>query len=282
MKYRETYENGKRILSDSGIENADIDARLLLEYICHTDRSYLYAHGDDELTDMQQQMYQMLIDKRSSRVPLQHITGEQDFMGMTFRVNENVLIPRQDTEVLVEEAMLVTEDGAKLLDMCTGSGCVLISVARYKNDLYTVGADISEKALAVAKSNADRLLNIENANNPVFIQTDLFDKIDEKFDVITSNPPYIESEVINSLEAEVKNYDPMLALDGGEDGLVIIRKLITESRNYLNNGGYLLFEIGYNQGEICKDLMLRAGYSDVEIIKDLAGLDRVVKGRYCK
>lgn len=280
MKYRELYEKGYNILAKANIADATIDARLLLEFVCHTDRNYLYAHGDEQINDIMSQMYELCINKRAQHIPLQHITGQQEFMGLNFFVNENVLIPRQDTEVLVEEAMLHIEDGGAMLDLCTGSGCVLISVARYKNDLTTIGADISPKALEVAKRNADNLLNTDNCQKPVFIESNLFDNIDGKFDIITANPPYIKTEVIESLEKEVKEHDPMLALDGGEDGLDLIKRIVEKAPEYLVEGGWLLLEIGYDQGDDCKKLFNQRGFVDVLVIKDLAENDRVVIGRY--
>ena len=267
----------------AGIEEAKLDARLLLEYICHTDRNALLVHGDMERNAMEEQFYKMVIEKRAKRIPLQHITGEQEFMGLTFRVNENTLIPRQDTEVLVEEALRELSDGMRILDVCTGSGCILLSLMKYSNECEGIGLDISAKALEVAKENA-RLLNVQNVD---FVESDLFEALENEkvnvgkdrfFDIIISNPPYIESAVIETLMPEVKDHEPMLALDGKEDGLFFYRKIVDKAPEYIRKGGKLLFEIGYNQGEAVRQLMLDKGFTKVEVIKDFAGLDRVVCG----
>ena len=195
MTYRQLYEYGVEKLVEAGIDEAKLDARLLLEYICHTDRNTLLVHGDIERNEMEEQFYRMCIEKRATRIPLQHITGEQEFMGLTFRVNQHTLIPRQDTETLVEEGMRHMYDGMRILDMCTGSGCILLSLLKYSNECEGMGVDISEEALKVARENAQRLgLKAE------FVQGDLFEPVPEKkFDMIVSNPPYIETAVIEGL-----------------------------------------------------------------------------------
>lgn len=275
MTYRQLYEYGVKKLEEAGIEETKLDARLLLEYICHTDRNTLLVHGDSERSEMEEQFYRMCIDKRAARVPLQYITGEQEFMGLTFRVNEHTLIPRQDTELLVEEGMRRMFDGMRILDMCTGSGCILLSLLKYSNECEGLGADISEEALKVARENAQRL-GLEAA----FIQGDLFEKVPEKrFDMIISNPPYIETAVIETLMPEVREHEPIQALDGMEDGLFFYRKIVEKAGRFLEKGGWLLFEIGYNQGEAVSKLMTAQGFQNVEVVKDYAGLDRVVLGQ---
>lgn len=277
MTYRELYDYGCDRLIGAGIENNDarLDARLLLEYICHTDRNTLLVHGDSQRNDIEEQLYKVVIDKRASRIPLQHITGEQEFMGLTFKVNEHTLIPRQDTEILVEECLSRICDGARVLDMCTGSGCILLSLMKYSNECQGVGADISAEALKVARENA-RNLGIKNVN---FIESDLFDKIQGKYDMIVSNPPYIASNVIETLMPEVRDHEPMSALDGMEDGLFFYRRIVESAKDYMSNNAWLLFEIGYDQGESVSELMKKAGFNEVRIVKDYAGLDRVVLGR---
>ena len=276
MTYRQLYEYGVKMLEEAGIEEAKLDARLLLEYICHTDRNALLVHGDSERNAMEEQFYRMCIEKRATRIPLQHITGEQEFMGLTFRVNEHTLIPRQDTEILVEVGMRRMFDGMRILDMCTGSGCILLSLLKYSNECEGTGVDISEEALKVARENATRLgLNAE------FIQGDLFENVPEKkYDMMISNPPYIETAVIETLMPEVREHEPMQALDGMEDGLFFYRKIVEKAGGFLEKGGWLLFEIGYNQGEAVKELMTAQGFQGVEVVKDYAGLDRVVLGQY--
>ena len=273
MTYRELFEYGKKQLEDAGIEEAALDARLLLEYICHTDRNALLVHGDSVRSNLEEQFYRMVIEKRAQRIPLQHITGQQEFMGLTFKVNEHVLIPRQDTEILVEEAMRYLSDGMRILDICTGSGCILLSLLKYSNECEGLGVDISDDALAVARENAQNLgLEAE------FRHSDLLEKVEGKFDMIVSNPPYIETAVIDTLMPEVREHEPMLALDGREDGLYFYRRIVEQCTSYMTRGARLFFEIGYDQGEAVKDMMIHKGFCEVEIIKDYAGLDRVVTG----
>lgn len=275
MTYRQLYDYGVEQLENAGIEEAGLDARLLLEYICHTDRNTLLVYGGNERNSLEEEFYKMAVARRAKHIPLQYITGEQEFMGLTFRVNEHTLIPRQDTEILVEEAMRYLFDGMRILDMCTGSGCILLSLLKYSNECEGFGVDISDKALEAAKENAARLgLEAE------FIQSDLFDKVEGRFDMLVSNPPYIATSVIPTLMPEVKDYEPVLALDGMEDGLYFYRKIVEESVCYLYNSARLFFEIGYDQGDSVRKLLVDKGFQDVNIIKDYAGLDRVVTARY--
>lgn len=276
MKYKELYAYGSDRLKKAGIAEAALDARLMLEHVCHTDRNDLLVHGDKEIAEEQQENYVNCIRRRTAHEPLQYITGEQEFMGLTFEVNPQVLIPRQDTETLVEETMRILHDGMNILDMCTGSGCILLSLMKYSNNCSGIGADISEEALKVARRNAERL-QIEDV---CFMQSNLFDKIEERFDVIISNPPYIKSGVIPELMEEVRDYEPIGALDGTENGLFFYDAIIKEAPQYLNRGGYLLFEIGCDQAEEVSARMENAGFKAVSVVKDLAGLDRVVYGYY--
>lgn len=276
MTYRQLYEYGVKKLEEAEVVEAKLDARLLLEYICHTDRNTLLVHGDSERNAMEEQFYYMCIEKRAARIPLQHITGEQEFMGLTFRVNEHTLIPRQDTEILVEEGMRHMFDGMRILDMCTGSGCILLSLLKYSNECEGTGVDISKEALKVAEENAERLgLKAE------FIQGDLFENLpDMKYDMIISNPPYIETAVIETLMPEVREHEPIQALDGMENGLFFYQRIVEKAGGFLTKGGWLLFEIGYNQGEAVRELMKEKGFQNIEIVKDYAGLDRVVLGQF--
>ena len=207
-----------------------------------------------ELPGEQKEVYEAALKKRAGHIPLQHITGEQEFMGLPFLVNADVLIPRQDTEILVEEALKKAKPGMRVLDLCTGSGCIIA-------------------ALCVAKKNAGR-----NGVSPVFVQGDLFEPVKGTFDLIVSNPPYIPTAEIEKLMPEVREHEPLLALDGKEDGLVFYKRIIEEGYPYLKPGGFLMFEIGCDQGKEVSARMEQAGYQDVKIIKDLAGLDRVVIG----
>ena len=229
MQYAKLYQIGKEQLQKAGIMDAELDARLLLEFICHTDRNALYAHGDQEIEDEKMHDFLQLIEKRAVHIPLQHLTGEQNFMGLDFLVNEHVLIPRQDTEILVEEIMRDLHDGIRILDMCTGSGCILLSLLHYSNDCSGVGVDVSEDALAVARQNADRLAE----KQVVFIQSDLFEKVEGSFDLIVSNPPYIRSQEIAGLMPEVREHEPHLALDGKDDGLHFYREIIKGAMPHL-------------------------------------------------
>lgn len=274
MTYRSLYETGRRRLEQSGISEAALDARLLLEFVCHTVRNDLLVHGDREVTAGQEKNYLELTARRAVHVPLQHLTGVQEFMGLEFTVNEHVLIPRQDTEILVEEVMKNLHDGFRILDMCTGSGCILLSLLHYSNDCAGVGADISPKALETAEENARRL----QETRAVFLQSDLFENIEGKFEMIVSNPPYIRSDVIGTLMEEVRLFEPLTALDGFEDGLYFYRRIITESKEFLCGGGQLFFEIGYDQKDDVTALMEAAGYLDVTAVRDFSGLYRVVYG----
>lgn len=276
MNYKECYEAGKKHLEEAQVAEAALDARLLLEFVCGTTRNDLLVHGDREVAKEQEEQYFKYIERRQSRIPLQHITGVQDFMGLEFAVNEHVLIPRQDTEILVEEVMKDEFDGSRILDMCTGSGCILISLLHYSNWCQGVGVDISASALEVADENATRLLPQEK--RPVFVESNLFETVDGKFDIIVSNPPYIRTKVIETLMPEVKDYEPMQALDGDEDGLFFYRRITEEAPKYLNKGGRLYFEIGHDQGAEVSELLKSAGFEQIRVVKDYAGLDRVVCG----
>lgn len=274
MRYRELYRYGAECLREADIPEAELDARLLLESVCHTDRNTLLAHGDMAVEAGQEACYREWIRKRGGHIPLQYITGTQDFMGLTFQVDESVLIPRQDTELLVEEAMRELHDGMGILDMCTGSGCILLSLLHYSNDCEGLGVDISREALQAARRNAEALcLSAE------FLQSDLFTEMDRdrKFDILVSNPPYIPSGVIPTLMEEVCMHEPHAALDGRADGLHFYREIGRGARPFLYRGAFVLFEIGYDQADAVSGILEEEGYKEIEVIKDFAGLDRVVK-----
>ena len=274
MTYREAIETGTRILQKENIADAKIDAWYLLQMACKIDRNFYYLHEEDELTAEQQSEYESTVHKRAEHVPLQYIIGEQEFMGLKFKVNSNVLIPRQDTETLVEEALRVAKPGMRVLDLCTGSVCIIISLAKNVADISCTGSDISKQALLVAKENAKA-----NEVEVEWERSDLFENISGTFDLIVSNPPYIPTGEIPGLMPEVRDFEPVDALDGKEDGLYFYRIITEKSPEYLTSDGYLYFEIGYDQGEAVSAMMRQCGYTQVEVIKDLAGNDRVVKGR---
>ena len=274
MTYREAVEFGTKCLTDVGVPDAALDAWYLLQMVCKIERSYYYVHGEEDITQDAQKEYEIAVQKRAEHIPLQYIIGEQEFMGLRFKVNSNVLIPRQDTETLVEQVLKIVKPGMKVLDLCTGSGCVLISVLKNAPELTGMGSDISKTALLVAKENA-KLHEVDAE----WVRSDLFDNITETFDVIMANPPYIPTGEILSLMPEVRDFEPENALDGGADGLDFYRKIAGQVKDYLNPGGYVYMEIGYDQGEAVSELMRNAGFTEVEVIKDLARNDRVVKGK---
>lgn len=282
MTYRECYEQGCRTLQAAGIEEATLDARLLLEAVCGTDRNDLLAHGEQPVMSQAEEKYLNWIRQRAEHIPLQQLTGEQDFMGLTFSVNEHVLIPRQDTEILVEEVLKELHDGMRILDMCTGSGCILLSLLHYSNDCEGLGVDLSAEALKVAGQNVLKVLTPEKAEHAHFLQSDLFEKVEGKFEIIVSNPPYIASAEVEKLMPEVRDHEPRMALDGTEDGLYFYRRIIEEAGKHLVSSGMLFFEIGYDQGQAVSELMRAQGYREVQVVQDYAGLDRVVLGTYCE
>ncbi len=312
MTYREVLIEGTNRLSEKNISEFENNAWLLFEYVFKLSRHQYFMKMNDAISDDNAaEIYRTCIEKRATHVPVQYITGSQDFMGLNFLVNENVLIPRQDTEILVEKVLniieviqhnsydvklknLIDKESIKenifkvatdahnkinVLDMCTGSGCIAISVSLHGN-VDVTAVDISEKALEVAKNNAKNL----GADRVKFIESDLFEKInvnnsveqDQRYDIIVSNPPYIPSKVVDGLMPEVVEHEPRLALDGTEDGLWFYRKITEESLKYIKPNGWLCYEIGCEQGEDVSRIMMDNGYKDVKVIKDLAGLDRVV------
>lgn len=272
---KEAYRFGIQKLKEAGISEAELDSWYLLEKVTGVDKAAYYGNPDKELKEEEWNAYLSFLNERENRVPLQYILEEQVFYGRTFYVNPQVLIPRWETEALVEEAKQRCKWQGRVLELCTGSGCVILSLKKERPDIEAVGSDISRGALQVARKNAKEL-----EAEVFFLQSDLFEKVEKKFDLILANPPYIPTEEISFLEPEVRLFEPHLALDGKEDGLSFYRRIIEEGRKYLNNQGYLLFEIGYNQGEVVSQEMKKAGFVEVEIKKDLAGLDRIILGMY--
>lgn len=277
--YKELYREGAQILS-SVLEQereAQLDARLLLEHVCGTNLQTLLLDGDRPVSAQEAALYREYVARRKKREPLAYILEKWEFMGLPFEVGPDVLIPEQDTENLIEEIMKDLHDSDRILDLCTGSGCILLSLLKYSNGTTGVATDLSEKALAVARRNAERL---GLADRIELRCGDLFEPVreDERFDLIVSNPPYIETETIERLAPEVKDHEPLMALDGGKDGLSFYRRIIPEAVRHLVTGGYLFLEIGYDQAEAVMALMREAGYYDVRSIKDYGGNDRIVCG----
>ena len=258
-------------LQQMDVPDADIDAWYLLSYVTGLDRAAFFLHGEEPMAEPDMIRYRNLVTKRGERIPLQHLTGEQEFMGLDFHVNEHVLIPRQDTECLVER-VLPYVDGKRVLDVCTGSGCIAIAIAKLGKPFIVHGVDISEEALAVARQNATEL----NASVELFAG-DLMTKIDGQYDVIVSNPPYIPPSVIEGLMPEVRLHEPMLALDGGQDGLEFYRRIAEQAVTRLAPNGRLFLEIGCEQAAAVAEILQKQGYREVQVFQDLAGKDRIVQ-----
>ena len=290
MTAAELIAQAAKRLSDAGVPEPELDAKILFLEAFHMDQVHFLMNRMRPLTEeqrAQQETYEVMIDRRSARVPLQQILGSQEFMGLTFRVTPDVLIPRQDTETLVEEALkhLGNVEKPEILDMCTGSGCILLSLLLELPQALGTGVDVSEGALCVAKENRKRLGLEQRAE---LIQSDLFSadyfrknsgNDHMEYDMLISNPPYIRTEDIEGLMEEVRFHDPVLALDGKENGLYFYEKITEQAGRYLEPGGWLMYEIGCDQGMDVSEIMKKNGFEQIEIKKDLAGLDRVVTGR---
>ena len=274
MTIKQTLTKGMIMLKSNNIESPKLKARLLLQYILKKSRQYLIVYDNEEVGKKEQLEYFVNIDKMTKGVPLQHITHTQEFMKMDFYVDENVLIPRPDTEILVEEVIKIAQtiDKPKILDLCTGSGAIAISVAKNVLNAEVYAVDISEKALKVAEKNAHRL-----EANVKFIKSDLFkDLRNIKFDIVVSNPPYIKKDDIQFLSNEVQK-EPQIALDGGFDGLDFYRKITKQAIEYLKFGSYLCFEIGFDQKIDVIEIIERQGqYTGTYCKKDLYGNDRII------
>ena len=266
--------DGAKMLTQAGIDEAELDARYILEYITGLNSAQYFIHSEDIIEKNKAEEFFRLIERRSKRIPLSYVIGTRDFFGLTFKVDENVLIPEQETELLVEEVIKHSE-GKSVLDMCTGSGCIAISIALFGKPSKVAASDISEKALEVARENAKSL----KAGEISFMQGDMFENVTDKFDIIVSNPPYIETGEIDELMPEVRDYIPRLALDGDIDGLKFYRIISKEAVKKLNKNGRIFYEIGYNQSRAVASILLENGFTDVKIMKDYSGLDRIVMAK---
>lgn len=277
MNYGEALKSGAEYLRSRDIADAEYDAWYLLEFAGHISRAEYLLRRTEKMPKEVYIRYEELLRERGKRIPLQHLTGEQEFMGLSFTVNDRVLIPRQDTELLAEEALKRLRPGARVLDLCTGSGCIAISLKKIRADLDVTASDLSGQALEIARENAKRLMTDID-----FVQSDLLEELSGAFDMILSNPPYIPTKTIDTLMEEVRFHDPKMALDGGADGLFFYRRIIAESKSHITLGGWLIFEIGHDQGETVSHMMMEGSYTGVRVIKDLSGLDRVVVGTWHK
>lgn len=268
--YEEALNIAIQKLQSKNVENADLDAWYLLSYLIGMSKADYLLRKKEFIPEQIDSMYQQLLARRMEREPLQYIIGQQEFMGLTFVVNQNVLIPRQDTEILVE-LTIAESKGKRILDICTGSGCIAISLAKLGEPKSVTAVDISTSALEVARKNA-------NLNHAVveFIESNMFEQVSQTYDIIVSNPPYIKREEIKTLMPEVRQFEPILALDGEEDGLEFYRILAREAKHYLSDQGRVMFEIGCDQAESVFQLLSENGYYNIKITKDYANLDRVV------
>lgn len=282
MKIKDVIKQGALILKEHSIEDSNMKSRIVLADLLNKTKEYLMIHDDEEIEDGLKDIFLNRIERLKNHEPLQYVINKQEFMGFEFYVDKNVLIPQPDTENLVEEVILLSDNLRKnykkqlrILDMCTGSGAIAISICKLLENVLIYASDISKEAIKIAEENS-----IRNSANVMFFESDLFEKISElyKFDIIASNPPYIEKEVIKTLSEEVKK-EPLIALDGGEDGLDFYNKIAQDAKIYLNKNGYLVFEIGYNQKEEVKKILIENGYKNIYSRKDLGGNDRIVVGQ---
>lgn len=276
MTISETIKKGIFELKNENIESPNLKARLLMQFILNKPRQYVIVNDNEEIDKKNEDSYFQAIRKIIQGVPIEHITHQKEFMKLNFYVDENVLIPRQDTEILVEEVIKISKrtNSKKILDLCTGSGAIAVSLAKYLNGSEITALDISNAALKIAKKNA---ISNEVENQITFISSDIFNNLgNEKFDIIVSNPPYIRKDVIKKLNKEVQK-EPHIALDGGEDGLDFYRKIIKESYQYLKYGGYLCFEIGFDQKiDVIELIEKEEKFQNTYSKKDLCDNDRII------
>lgn len=278
MKIKELIEYGKNTLNKNEVQDSSIISRILAEYILNFNRQEIIANLDKEVKEEQRVRYYLALIEIIQGMPIQYITNKQEFMKLDFYVDENVLIPQPDTEILVEKAIEEAKKigNVEILDMCTGSGCIGISIAKNIENAKVTLVDISKNAIEIAKKNA---LRNKVESQLTFIQSNMFEKVEKKFDIIVSNPPYIKTDVIPKLDKQVQN-EPHIALDGGKDGLKFYKIIIEEAKKYLKENGKLILEIGYDQKEEVENLIKQSGqYKKIEVIKDLSQNDRVIIGK---
>ncbi|MBE6048407.1 MAG: peptide chain release factor N(5)-glutamine methyltransferase [Clostridium sp.] len=282
MKIGELLNIGTKILLEAGIDTARLDSQLLLGKVIKKDKLYLMINNTEDVNNKDEEEFFNLIDKRKEKMPVKYILGECDFMGLDFFVEKGILIPRSDTEVLVEKilSMIDENEELKVCDLCSGSGAIGIALAYYRKNIKVDSIDYYDIPEKITRKNIARHKLQDRVN---FIKSDLLNEVIDtgiKYDVLVSNPPYIKTEEIETLMSDVKNYEPHTALDGGDDGLIFYRKIVKQSSMVLRKNSILAFEIGFDQGQSVKKLMEDNGYTKVEVIKDLAGLDRVVIGSF--
>lgn len=279
FELKDLIKDGIEKLQKASDLDATVDAWLLAEEVLGITRAQYFINPQRLVNKEDADKFFKFIDMRCNKIPLQHITGKQEFMGLSFNVNEDVLIPRQDTELLVESVLNYLKQKmkgkkVKVLDMCTGSGCIAISIKKLAENVDVTAVDLSQKALKVAIDNANQL-----DAKVTFIESDLFENVLGKYDIIVSNPPYISKSDIETLMEEVKNHEPMMALDGDEDGLKFYKKISEKLNEYLSDGGMIFYEIGYDQGKTVPDILKQYNFKDINVYKDLSGNDRVVIAR---
>lgn len=287
MEINALLREGVRRMGSREYLNPTLDSVLLLSYLLNVDKIYIYTHGREEVSSEIVDKFFSFVEKRREGYPMNYILKEKEFMGLKFYIEEGVLIPRPDTEILVEYILNMIEEKfgsspLNIVDIGAGSGCISLSLAWYIKNAFVYSIDIDDKALKVTGENIKRL---GLSSKVKLLKSDLFEgikslQLEGKIDIIVSNPPYIPPKVIETLQPEVKDYEPRGALDGGEDGLCYYRRIIPDSKVYLKNNGIVAFEIGFDQGEDVRNIFLREGFSKVDILKDLQGLDRVIVGTF--
>lgn len=274
MNVKEAVQEVRKKLAESTTDTPLLDAQLIVGKAAGMTRVQILTYPDKELNENEICKINEMCSERIKHRPMQYILGVCEFMGLDFKVNSHTLIPRGDTEILVERAIEIVKKNTynSVLDIGTGSGAIAVSIAKYTNT-HVDAVDISEGALKTAIENGSN-----NGVNVNFFKSDLFSEVNEKYDIILSNPPYIEKDVIETLEPDVKDYEPLSALDGGNDGLDFYRRIINDIDSYINKNGCVIFEIGYNQGDKVSKLLSEKGFENISVEKDLSGLDRVVIG----